>query len=69
MPERSSTQRVAPLAASAAVLAAALPKAGCWVVLFAQRCDADSGRIFATTLVTTARSFVTFSAWVWVLGL
>jgi predicted permease len=52
---------------SAAVLAAALPTAG-WVFIFAQRYDADSGRISATILFTTALAFVTFSAWVWVLG-
>lgn len=55
-------------AATAAVLAAALPTAG-WVFIFAQRYDADSGRISATILLTTALAFVTFSAWVWVLGI
>jgi malonate transporter len=59
---------VDPFAATAAVLAASLPTAG-WVFIFAQRYDADSGRISATILLTTALAFVTFSAWVWVLGI
>lgn len=54
--------------AAAGILAAALPTAG-WVFIFAQRYDADSGRISATILLTTAFAFVTFSAWVWVLGI
>lgn len=54
-------------AALVALLAAALPSAG-WVFIFAQRHEADAGRVAATILVTTALAFVTFSALVWVLG-
>ncbi len=54
-------------AAKVALLAAALPSAG-WVVIFAQRHEADAGRVAAVILVTTALAFVTFSALVWALG-
>ncbi len=54
-------------AAKVALLAAALPSAG-WVVIFAQRHEADAGRVAAVILVTTAIAFVTFSALVWALG-
>lgn len=54
-------------AALVATLAAALPSAG-WVFIFAQRHDADAGRVSAAILVTTALAFVTFSALVWALG-
>jgi malonate transporter len=58
---------VEPFAALVAVLAAALPSAG-WVFIFAQRHEADAGRVAAVILVTTALAFVTFSALVWMLG-
>lgn len=54
-------------AALVALLAAALPSAG-WVFIFAQRHEADAGRVAAVILVTTALAFVTFSALVWMLG-
>jgi malonate transporter and related proteins len=54
-------------AAKVALLAAALPSAG-WVVIFAQRHEADAGRVAAVILVTTSLAFVTFSALVWALG-
>jgi len=54
-------------AALVALLAAALPSAG-WVVIFAQRHEADAGRVAAAILATTALAFLTFSALVWVLG-
>jgi malonate transporter and related proteins len=50
-----------------ALLAAALPSAG-WVFIFAQRHQADAGRVAAAILVTTALAFLTFSTFVWVLG-
>ena len=54
-------------AALVALLAAALPSAG-WVFIFAQRHEADAGRVAAAILATTALAFVTFSALVWVLA-
>jgi len=54
-------------AALVALLAAALPSAG-WVVIFAQRHEADAGRVAAAILATTALAFVTFSSLVWALG-
>jgi hypothetical protein len=59
---------VEPFAALVATLAAALPSAG-WVFIFAQRHDADAGRVAAAILLTTALAFVTFSALVWALGI
>ncbi|HSN19358.1 MAG TPA: AEC family transporter [Usitatibacter sp.] len=53
--------------ARAAVLTAALPSAG-WVFIFATRYEADSGRISATILLTTAIAFATFSCLAWFLG-
>jgi malonate transporter and related proteins len=58
---------VDPFASGVALLAAALPSAG-WVFIFAQRHDADAGRVAAAILLTTALAFVTFSALVWALG-
>ena len=51
-----------------AVLTAALPSAG-WVFIFAIRYQADSGRISANILITTALAFVTFSSLVWLMGI
>lgn len=59
---------VDPFATLVATLAAALPSAG-WVFIFAQRHQADAGRVSAAILVTTALAFLTFSALVWALGL
>ena len=53
--------------ATAGVLAAALPTAG-WVFIFAQRYDADSGRISQAILYSMAFAFASFSAWAWLLG-
>jgi predicted permease len=58
---------VEPFPARVAVLAAALPPAG-WVFIFAQRHEADAGRVAATILVGTALAFATFSALVWMMG-
>lgn len=54
-------------AALVATFAAALPSAG-WVFIFAERHDAQAGRISAAILLTTALAFVSFSALVWLLG-
>jgi predicted permease len=54
--------------ATVGVLTAALPTAG-WVFIFAQRYDADSGRVSAALLLSTAFAFITFSALVWFLGM
>jgi predicted permease len=51
---------------TAATLTAALPSAG-WVFIFATRYEADSGKISATILLTTALAFLTFSGLVWLL--
>jgi malonate transporter and related proteins len=50
------------------VLTAALPTAG-WTFIFAQRYGADAGRVSASVLLSTALSFITFSALVWFLGM
>lgn len=51
-----------------AVLAAGLPSAG-WVFIFASRYEADTGRVSAAILLTTAFAFVTFTTLVWLLGI
>jgi hypothetical protein len=50
------------------VLTAALPTAG-WAFIFAQRYEADAGRVSVAVLFSTALSFITFSALVWFLGM
>jgi hypothetical protein len=50
------------------VLTAALPTAG-WAFIFAQRYEADAGRVSAAVVFSTALAFITFSALVWFLGM
>lgn len=59
---------VDPFTATVGVLTAALPTAG-WVFIFAQRYEADAGRVSAAVLFSTALAFITFSALVWFLGM
>jgi predicted permease len=59
---------VDPFTATVGVLTAALPTAG-WAFIFAQRYEADAGRVSAAVLFSTALSFITFSALVWFLGM
>ena len=56
------------IAVSTLVLMAALPVAGT-VFLFAERQGANSERVAAAILVTTALSFFSFSALCWAFGI